>query len=659
MEAFVDFHPSRGMVEKAGDSWVPMDASFKQYEYSEGMNLKESVPFNTQSLADTLKQKSTVNETEGWVQNVPQADIEQQLAQFQTQLKSYIEQQNPAATVGEVLGLQKITIIPPRPLAAGLPYQRIVTSHKTAGKPFCTAIAAWRVRNRDIPNVKFVEVPDKLRHRFKYSLATESYGYPGDAFINVEEPTAKLAGKSLTLSFKPASQADEDIIAARLPAPNAEGAIDPAQLPKTLPGYLINLAAEFSIEGEVIKTNPAGKMGGELYEELGVYSPSEGWATSINHPVAGEYRAIGLDLQGANPEQAARLKQRLEQTKTRLSSTEAAQLSTLTKQDLVGDLLYGTVFNYFALNDLQDQIAAKSSQVIRYRLPSYGVFATTLNPQYWFGMPRNVEFGGLSMDIDRMMMHRIAKNNNPQETVAFTQSIGARMSAMEHLVPEQMFSTETEKAQGISAVKALAIASQQGQKIWTITSNNLELALSKINLGDEAETDIRNAVNAGKVATAHENRINFNGWIGEGYTLIDPQGGAGAYMISGGGNGGYIIKVLAKIADVVNWISFAWAASEGIRNIGYVALGLTAKEIPVVGAISNIVNYSTTVFSFGAACKDPAITAAFNFIFGVLVIGSALLAFGTLGVGGAIAGLILGIASQFISLRVSEIASHC
>jgi hypothetical protein len=46
---------------------------------------------------------------------------------------------------------------------------------------------------------------------------------------------------------------------------------------------------------------------------------------------------------------------------------------------------------------------------------------------------------------------------------------------MNHLVPEQMFSTETEKAQGISAVKALAIASQQGQKIWTITPDNLEL----------------------------------------------------------------------------------------------------------------------------------------------------------------------------------------
>ncbi|QEY16801.1 hypothetical protein D0C16_12965 [Cellvibrio sp. KY-GH-1] len=146
-----------------------------------------------------------------------------------------------------------------------------------------------------------------------------------------------------------------------------------------------------------------------------------------------------------------------------------------------------------------------------------------------------------------MKQHRISNTNNKQEAIAFSQSIGARMSAIEHLVPEQMVSTETEKAQGISAVKALAVASQQGQKIWTITNDNVNLALSRINLGADAENDIRNAVYAGKVATAHETRINFNGWVGEGYTLIDSNTGAGAYMISGGGNGGELISVLGEV----------------------------------------------------------------------------------------------------------------
>lgn len=513
VEAYVDYFPSRGMKEQVGDSWIPMDASFKQYDFTEGMNLKNQVPFDAEALANTIQTKSIVNETEGWVQSVPQADIEAQLENFQNQLKTYIENQNPDSTVGEVLGLQEIKILPARPLAAGLPYNRIITSQT------------------------FSEVPNNLRHKFKYTLATENYGYADSPFISITEPTAKLAGKTLALSFKPATKADEDIIASRLPAPEADGSIDPAKLPKTLPGYLISLTAEFTINDETIKAGAAGKMGGELYEEMGVWSPKDGWETSINHPVAGSYRAIGLNLQGINPEQAARLKQQLDQTKAKLESEDGVQLATLTKHNMVGDLLYGTVFSYFALNDLQDQIAAQSSIMLSYRLPSYGTFSTNIQTQYWFGLPRNVSFAGLSMDIDHMKQHRISKTNNKQEAIAFSQSIGARMSAMEHLVPEQMFSTEENKAQGISAVKALAIASQQGQKIWTINKDNLNLALGRINLGVDAENDIRNAVNAGKIATAHEARINFNGWIGEGYILMDPNTGAGAYMISGGGNG--------------------------------------------------------------------------------------------------------------------------
>jgi transglutaminase-like putative cysteine protease len=550
VEAYVDYFPSRGMKEKVGDSWIPMDASFKQYDFTAGMNLKDQVPFDVEALVNTIQTKSIVNEQEGWVQNFPQVDIEAQLTQFQNQLKTYIENQNPDSTVGEVLGLQKIKILPPRPLAAGLPYNRIITSQT------------------------FNEVPNNLRHKFKYILAMESYGYPGDEFISIEEPTAKLAGKTIALSFKPATKADEDIITSRLPAPEADGFIDPNKLPKTLPGYLINLTAEFTINGTTTKSGTAGKMGGELYEEMGLWSPKEGWETSINHPTAGSYRVIGLNLQGVNLDQAANLQTKLEETKTLLESADAVQLASLSRHSLAGDLLFSTVFNYFALNDLQDQLAAQTSNILTYRLPSYGTFSTNLQTQYWFGLPRNVSFSGLSMDIDHMKQHRVSKKNNKNESIAFSQNIGSRMSAMEHMVPEQMFSTPEHKVQSISAIKALLLATQQGQKIWTIDQSNLNLALSRINLGADAETDIRNAVNAGKIATAHEARINFNGWIGEGYTLIDQNTGAGAYMISGGGNGSEALE--EDIAKRLGWSDYVKPKEKSIINgaINYVGFGL-------------------------------------------------------------------------------------
>jgi hypothetical protein len=51
---------------------VPLDASFKQYQYTPGMDLKTQVPLDAQGLIDRIKQGATVNEQEGWVQNLNQ-----------------------------------------------------------------------------------------------------------------------------------------------------------------------------------------------------------------------------------------------------------------------------------------------------------------------------------------------------------------------------------------------------------------------------------------------------------------------------------------------------------------------------------------------------------------------------------------------------------
>lgn len=613
VEAWVDYFPSRGMVEKVGDSWIPMDASFKQYDFTAGMNLKDEVPFDIEALADTIQSKSIVNEQEGWVQNVPQADIEAQLENFQNQLKAYIENQNQNSTVGEVLGLQEIKILPARPLAAGLPYNRIITSQT------------------------FSEVPNNLRHKFKYSLATQLYGYADNTFISIEEPTAKLAGKALALSFKPATQADEAIIAAQLPVPEADGSIDPAKLPKTLPGYLINLTAEFTINGETIKSGGAGTMGSELYEEMGVWSPKDGWETSVNRPSAGSYRAIGLNLQGVSPEQAARLKQELDQTVTKLGSTDSVQLAELTKHQTSGNLLQATILSYFAMNDMLDRMNGDSSNMLIYRLPSYGTFSTTINTQYWFGLPRNVEFGGMSMDVDHMKQHRVAKNNDKTASSIFSQSIGARMSALEHWVPEQMFSSENEIAHGISAAKALAIANSQGQKIWTITKDNVSLALSKINLGVDAEIDIRNAVNAGKIATAHESRLNYHGWIGEGYTLVDPNTGAGAYIISGGANGGALTITLGATSAYLDGLS------------RFKDHWFNAGNAPLYAKVSGILTFVSAIYSVVDTLANPNLSVGEKIRDIIINVGSAI---AMIGISQAVMGNLMLAAANPILLGI-------
>src|SRR5690606_39610735 len=172
--------------------------------------------------------------------------------------------------------------------------------------------------------------------------------------------------------------------------------------------------------------------------------------------------------------------------------------------------------------------------LVNYRMPSFGLFATTLSTSYWYGMPRSVSFAGLTMDVDHLSTQAVAKDGNRERVSNFIRMAGIRASAMEHLVPEQFFSSETAPAHGVSAVKALALAAEEGQKIWTITRDNLGTALPHLQVGADIVTEIRNAVNAGKVATVHERALNYVGSSAIGYIILDAQTGAGAYKISTG-----------------------------------------------------------------------------------------------------------------------------
>lgn len=111
---------------------------------------------------------------------------------------------------------------------------------------------------------RFSEVPRKLRHKFKYQLQTQNYGRPGSTLFTFEEPAVALAGKQLALSFKPSTENDAVIIESYLPiVENGRadtGEVDPAALPNALPDYLIQMTAEFSVDGNTQHSIDAGMV---------------------------------------------------------------------------------------------------------------------------------------------------------------------------------------------------------------------------------------------------------------------------------------------------------------------------------------------------------------------------------------------------------------
>ncbi|MBO4511159.1 MAG: hypothetical protein J5746_00180, partial [Victivallales bacterium] len=167
-------------------------------------------------------------------------------------------------------------------------------------------------------------------------------------------------------------------------------------------------------------------------------------------------------------------------------------------------------------------------------------------------------------------------------------------SAMEHAIPEQFWVDRNkcsylddkgniknpslpQCAEAISAVKAIAIAQNQGQKIYTINKDNAATALPKLSLSGTVGAEIRNAIEAGKEVTFHEKAISAHGWSGQGYIIVDPETGAGAYLIEGKGNGGWMYGFFVGL--------FAWLAI-----ISYPSIAM------IVGAIGLIIGVCVAVF---------------------------------------------------------------
>ena len=578
VETLIQYHPGRGARHVPGksrpDTWVPMDGSFKQYRFIEGMDLQAAVPLDTQALLDAATRGARSNAAEGWVQHLDTTALQGQLAAYQQRLRTYIDSRNGGqSTVGEVLGTRDAVIDPLPYLAGALPY-------------------TIKARSR-----QFSDIPDNLRHQFRYQIFTDasSASRSDSPLLSFTAPTATLAGKKLTLAWIAASEADQKAIEALLPRPAAGQSLRPEDLPGGLSSS-IRLKPQIRVEGTVVAEGGSLRAGSEPMGVGGFTRyGSWQWDETQDGLIAGQQTALGLSIQGVSQAQIQALKTRMEQTQARLQQAQAAApdqrdtlLQGMTGEHLTGDLLTATLWGWFASVQSHGAIASRQAQVFDLPALSYGLFHAQVRPNKLYGLvTTGITFQGLNMDIGHMRHMRWVKDDNPQSAInsnpeltangrsaaqnrwiAYNKMRGQYASAMEHAVPEAFWvdksrcsytdengqiknPTETACAQGISAVKAIAIAQSEGQKIYTITQDNAATALPKLPIGGSVGQEIRSAVQAGKEVTVHERAINAHGWSGYGYIVTDPETGAGGYIIEGRGNGGVILAFAAGLASIL------------------------------------------------------------------------------------------------------------
>lgn len=83
--------------------------------------------------------------------------------------------------------------------------------------------------------------------------------------------------------------------------------------------------------------------------------------------------------------------------------------------------------------------------------------------------------------------------------------------------------------EAISAVKALAKANAQGQRIYQITPANQGTTLPNIHHHLDTMTEIRTALAAGLEVITHTDAVSIPGWSETGYIILDPGTGSGAF----------------------------------------------------------------------------------------------------------------------------------
>ena len=556
VEAFVDYVPSRGAVNRNPNTWVSLDASFKQYHFTQGMDIKTNVPFDAQSLIAQIQQGAIVNDTEGSIQNADLTRVQQTITDYQTQITSYINTQNPNATVGDVLGTQ--TIIPEsRPILLGtLPYARVATG------------------------AKFQAIPDNLRHTLTFSLyaSTVDVGLDTPALTFTQGlPTA--AGKKIAIVYEGASSADQAVIA------DAANNFRPS-----LPAYLIQVRPMLKVEGVNAASGSASAMGVPQIMTVKVRAPW--YEHDSNYALtSGDLAVFALNPAGITSEVYS-------------ARTRANKLSSSGHPDFIAEMFYQIVLAWWAEKYALNDAVSGVNKVIQYQLPSHALAGAPVTVSYFFGIARSAKYGSRVLDGKEdaiIAVHQAGDAAARRQTMLV---LGRMGSYLESGVYDQAFLSE--KGLSVSAMTALGIANATGLKIYTIDQANASM-LDRISTAPDDLDDMRNAIAVGRRVTVPERDMTIGNFTGLGYIIEDSETGAAAYLISGGRNGN---NSLAQ----ENAYPLPRIPATGVHTF---LIGFAQRSSPVGQSMPMIVAESSIV---GVAMPTPAPIGAAAAIIAFLIL---------------------------------------
>lgn len=562
VEAFVDFIPSRGAKNRVPDSWVPLDASFKQYQAIPALITPE-VSTGIQQVARQYLESATPG-TAGALTQLDTELLKQPIAELQAQIAEVLGQNTDRFMLEEFIGGREIIPVTSPTLAASLPY-RVIARGPT-----------W------------AELPSSLRVAARVELLTSGpYGEEGARLLTSTIPLATLGYGSLHLSHVPATAEDASIWQSYADA-------------REFPPYLIRARARLTLDGQVLAESGAMPLGDDLVLRVTFLGASGGAVKTVNFSVvSGDEIQIGINGGGLIPDQGLALRQR-----TDLGTAEGN--------------LYVANKVFWTQADFQQRLLAHLNGAVVARLPSVGIFASPITVIYSFGVPRRAHYSSRQVDVKLAQMSATSLDGDGANTRALVMQTGMTLSSLEGSALEHVFAKPI--GHGSNTMRMLELANRAGMPIYHVTSANLQQVRGLLQHAPEVMADVSSAVAAGLEVVIPQRSQENEGWRGSGYIMMDPLTGSADYRVSGGLSGNFApecetqtqpVRVTVPDISFIWWMLFGYLVDEDYNFNGVGLAAAIAQVVLVTALIAIVAPAAGALLVAGARAAAPLARATF------------------------------------------------
>ncbi|MCL6614796.1 MAG: hypothetical protein K6U03_09325, partial [Firmicutes bacterium] len=421
VQAYLPYLPGGGAGKGEADTWLNLDPSFKRYRFHYGRDAAAEIGIDPRRFLQDLKSQAVVDDERCFVTGIPEEEVYNRLQVWTDGIRRYAEANGLTADqiyLGREIVREELGVFP-----AGLPY-------RVEGTPI---------------------IRENLPHDVAVGFTIRGLDRQGQIDLAYTGYLHEIAGRRLTVSYRPATADDEEII--------REFGAEPG-----FPAYLVRLIPEIKLDGLVVASGTPLGMGERQVFEFVYTGPGTGRDVTSKVLTAGSVAAVAIDLQRLPAEL---IHQRAGDLRLRLYDLEAGRPPE--NDEILGEILYLWGLNYFLQADRLNAIAASALDVVAVRQPSHLLMTCDPQVEEVFGLPYRVRYLRLASWLGRDLLAPVAKTGETGKEKQFLIVAALTASALQHGLFAQTAGTDA-----VSVLKIIQAANAERIPIITLNRGNYQ-----------------------------------------------------------------------------------------------------------------------------------------------------------------------------------------